>query len=391
MSWTRPADLRAQVQKLWDRGEILATLVAGEPLFPKRLALKGPTSAEVADHFDEARAWIGELRMMPHCRIEMREFRHRVFGANAVPQEAWIDTIQDALALIGKLRDSVRFTALIEATRKREPRLLDWLAKRPLHALELADQWRLLLDIVAWLHAHPRPGVYLRQVDIPGVHSKFVEAHRGVLVELLDIALPPEAIDATASGMSQFAKRYGFRGKSLRIRLRALDPEHALLPGALVQDVTLDAESFARLDPGVARVFVTENEINFLAFPQVSNSLVIFGAGYGFEMLSNARWLSRCRIHYWGDIDTHGFAILDQLRARFDHVESFLMDRNTLLSFKALWDEEENPTLRELPRLNPEERALYDDLRDNRIRRHLRLEQEKVGFGWVQSALSALT
>ena len=34
-----------------------------------------------------------------------------------------------------------------------------------------------------------------------------------------------------------------------------------------------------------------------------------------------------------GDIDTHGFAILDTLRARFDHVESFLMDRDTLMAF----------------------------------------------------------
>jgi hypothetical protein len=44
-----------------------------------------------------------------------------------------------------------------------------------------------------------------------------------------------------------------------------------------------------------------------------------------------------------------------------------------------------------LPRLNPEERALYDDLRDNRIRKNLRLEQERIGFGRVESALSALT
>lgn len=391
MSWTRPTDLRAQVQKLWDRGDLLASLVTGAVLFPLRLLLKGPTSAELADRFDEARTWIAELRAMPHCRVEMREFKHRVFGANAVPQEVWIDTIEDALALIGKLRDVTRFTALIETTSKRQPELLDWLSKRPMHALELASEWSLLLDIVAWLQTHPRPGVYLRQVDIPGVHSKFIEGHRGVLAELLDIALPSAAIDTTASGLSQFAKRYAFCDKPVRIRFRVLDPEHALLPGALVQDITLDAESFARLDPHVARVFITENEINFLAFPQVKDSLVIFGAGYGFEMLRKAAWLARCRMHYWGDIDTHGFAILDQLRRQFNHVESFLMDRNTLLAFETLWDKEEKQMLRDLPTLNPEEMALYDDLRDNRIRKNLRLEQERIGFGWVESALSALT
>jgi hypothetical protein len=389
MTWTRPADLRAQVRKLWNRGELLGDLVTGGSLFPKRLVLKSPTSAEMADRFDEVRAWIAELRAMPYCRVEMREFRHRIFGTNALPCEAWIDTLEDAAALIGKRKDAARFTALVDVTRKREPKLLDWLARRPLRALELADEWELLLAIAAWLENHPRPGVYLRQVDIPGVHSKFIEAHRGVLMELLDRVLPSEAIDQTASGVSQFARRYGFRDKSARIRFRVLDPEHSLL--GLAQDITLDAESFARLDPPVARVFITENEINFLAFPRVKSSLVIFGAGYGFEMLARAEWLSRCRIHYWGDIDTHGFAILDQLRGQFCHVESFLMDRDTLQAFELLWGEEGKQTLRDLSRLNPEETALYDDLRDNRIRKNLRLEQETISFGYVESALSALT
>jgi hypothetical protein len=117
------------------------------------------------------------------------------------------------------------------------------------------------------------------------------------------------------------------------------------------QDVTLDAASFARLNPDVQRIFVTENEINFLAFPPVKNSMVVFGAGYGFEMLANASWLSHRRIHYWGDIDTHGFAILDQLRSQFEHVESFLMNRETLLAFASQWDWEEKQTVRDLPGL----------------------------------------
>jgi hypothetical protein len=211
-----------------------------------------------------------------------------------------------------------------------------------------------------------------------------------VLGELLDLALPPEAIDSAAAGVSQFARRYGFRDKPQRIRFRILDRRHALLAGYPEQDLTLDARSFARIDPQVERVFITENEINFLAFPAVPHSLILFGAGYGFEMLREVAWLSRCRIHYWGDIDTHGFAILDQLRAHFADVESFLMDRATLLAFATHWGEEDRQTLRDLPRLNAEEGALYDDLRDNRLRRNLRLEQERIGFGWVEVALAAL-
>ncbi|GHT94100.1 hypothetical protein FACS1894116_07580 [Betaproteobacteria bacterium] len=44
----------------------------------------------------------------------------------------------------------------------------------------------------------------------------------------------------------------------------------------------------------------------------------------------------------------------------------------------------------DLRRLTPEERALYDDLRDNRIRVGLRLEQEHIGFQWVEDWLRKL-
>jgi len=247
-----------------------------------------------------------------------------------------------------------------------------------------------LLDVVDWVEQHPRPGVYLRQVDIAGVHSKFIEAHRGVLIQWLDRVLPPEAVDTTASGVSGFARRYGFRDKPQHIRLRVLDPAHTLLPGAGEVDMTLDAASFARLAPMASRVFITENEINFLAFPQVPDSLLIFGAGYGFEALAQAAWLTRCQVFYWGDIDTHGFAILDQLRICLSHARSLLMDRATLLAFEAQWGVEDKQTLRDLPRLNVEECALYDELRDNRLSSNLRLEQERIGFGWVEAALAAL-
>ena len=388
--WTQPADLARQVRRLWDRGEILASLVTDEPLFPRRLVLKRPSAAELRDHFDEARAWSASLRSMRHVRVTMHEFRHRVSGANTLPHEAWIDTFEDAVALIGKRREAAVFRALLEEGNSRQPPLVAWLAKRPLKALQLADDWSRLLDVIGWLQEHPRPGIYLRQVDVPGVHSKFVEARRGVLGELLDCALPPESINAEATGSAGFARRYGFIERPERIRFRILDSSNFLLRGDHVQDVTLDAKAFAALDTGVTRVFITENEINFLTFPRTDESMVIFGAGYGFEALGQVRWMARCRLFYWGDIDTHGFAILDELRSHFYQVESFLMDRNTFLAFESLWGMESSPIDRELARLTDEERSLYDDLRHNRYGANLRLEQERIGFGWVRNALDRL-
>jgi len=266
------------------------------------------------------------------------------------------------------------------------------MSRRSLQALDLADRWERLLAVVAWLQAHPRPGVYLRQVDAPGVDSKFIEAHRGVLTEMLGSALPPEAVDTHASGTAQFARRFGFLDKPVRIRFRLLDPALPSLPGCEgLPDITLDAASFAALALPVERVFITENETNFLAFPEVGRAIVVFGAGYGWEALARAAWLHRCRLHYWGDIDTHGFAILDQLRGYFPRAASFLIDRETLLAHRSHWGEEPEPASHDLSRLTTEEAAVYDDLRFDRLQPRLRLEQERVGFEWVNERLRGLS
>lgn len=390
MNWTTPHDLKAQLFRLWERGELLRPLVTGEVRFPLRLVLKGPSSGELTDRFEAVRAWASELATVPHIRVEWREVRHRVQGLQRLPEQIWVDTLNNALMVLGKGRDAERLSRVVKLTQTTAPALLPWLAGHPLQAIDLAEQWSRLIAIVRWLIEHPRPGIYVRQVDVPGVHSKFIEAHRAVLSELLDLGLPAGAIQTDWTGVGQFAPRYGFLDKPTRIRLRILDEQIRILPGTMRPDITLDADSFASLDVTVKRVFVTENETNFLAFPPVGEAIAIFGAGYGWDALAKAQWLARCAFHYWGDIDTHGFAILDQLRGRFAHVKSFLMDRDTLMAHGAQWGEETEPVLHDLHRLTVEECALFDDLRDNRIRKNLRLEQERVGFRCVTDALRCL-
>ena len=392
MSWTTPADLRAQVQRLWDRGELLRAAVTDTVSWPLRLNLKAPSASDLSDRFEPVREWVRAIADTPQIRIEWREWNHRVQGMQRLPAAVWIDTLQDSLTFIGKARQAQRFEAVWQQTAAAQPPLLAWLSRRPIQALDLADRWERLLAVVAWLQAHPRPAVYLRQVDVPGVDSKFIEAHRGVLAELLDVALPPEVIETEATGVAQFTRRFGFLDKPVRIRFRLLDPALPSLPGCEgLPDITLDGASFAALTLPVGRVFITENETNFLAFPPAADAIVVFGAGYGWEPLARASWLHRCQLHYWGDIDTHGFAILDQLRGYFPGAASFLMDRETLLAHRLHWGEEPEPAHHDLSRLTTEDSTVYDDLRFDRHQPRLRLEQERVEFGWVNERLRGLS
>jgi hypothetical protein len=229
----------------------------------------------------------------------------------------------------------------------------------------------------------------MREVDVAGLDSKFIETNRSVLIELLDLGLSAHAIESDAVGVAQFTRRFGFRSKPVRIRFRLLDATLPSLPGCEgMPDITLDAASFAALTLPVEHVFITENETNFLALPPVSRAIVVFGAGYGWDALARAKWLHARHLHYWGDIDTHGFAILNQLRCYFPHAASFLMDHETLLAHRSYWVEEPEPARHDLQHLSADEAAVYDDLRFDRLQPRLRLEQERVGYGWLSRRLA---
>lgn len=391
MDWSTPKSLKEQVKRLWDRGELLRELDDNTNRFPLRLMLKSPSSSELADKFDQVRQWITELVAMPAIRIEWREVNHRILGKQKIPHMVWLDSLELASTLIAKQAEVKRYVTLIQLTRQQQACALPWLHQYPLRALELSTSWPQLLDVVNWLQQHPRPGIYLRQIDLPGIHSKFIEIHRSVLAELFDLTLPTDAIDSQKAGLSQFAARYGFLDKPMRIRFRILDSKLNVFVNTKHPDISLDADSFSKLRLPIKRVFITENEINFLSFPLYPEAIVIFGAGYGWDALARASWLQHCELHYWGDIDTHGFAILNQLRHYFPHVRSLLMDANTLHQHQVHWGFEPKPTQHDLLLLTAEEQSIYTQLRDHSLQDNLRLEQEFIAFSWVQSALDRLT
>ena len=127
------------------------------------------------------------------------------------------------------------------------------------------------------------------------------------------------------------------------------------------------------------------------AVDQAAGSITIFGLGYGVELLSDIAWLQDRAIYYWGDIDTHGFAMLDRLRKSYPQTQAFLMDRSTLLAHRPLWGTEPSPYKGDLTRLRDEERALYDDLHSDRLGHGVRLEQERIRFGWLRRMLTEIT
>ena len=106
---------------------------------------------------------------------------------------------------------------------------------------------------------------------------------------------------------------------------------------APLSELRLRTDELAEVELVIETVFVVENEVTYLAFPAVPCSIVVFGSGFALTALEDLPWLKRMTIVYWGDIDTHGFDILNRLRSRFDSVQSMLMDEETLLAHAGQW------------------------------------------------------
>ncbi len=390
--WSEPKDIQARLNKKWENGQILRSLLGEEELFPLQIPLARPDSGEIGSRFGEVAGWIRRLKdgskevLGFGYELAEKEILHRQSGRNRIPTHAVVAGAQDALKLLKKQRQGELFLELVGQIAEAWPALKPWLSRYPHKVLDNTGAWPEILAVLAWFSRHPRSGLYLRQLAIPGIDTKFIEGKKGLLGELLDLILPAAAVD-TSKPAAAFELRYGLQAKPSLIRLRLLDA------GDYVQgiaDMAIPAEQFAAWNPAVGRVFITENEINGLSFPASSNSLVLFKLGYGLDILKEAVWLRQKEIYYWGDIDTHGFAMLDQLRSFLPQACSLLMGEDILLAHRSLWVKEEKPFSGQLTRLTAEEHRLFCLLQSNAWGKGLRLEQERISFDYVMEAVQEI-
>ena len=413
--WTTLAMLRAQSQKAWDSGALLRELLEPGGVYPRRRPLKRPTAATLRSDYAAARAWAAELfGAAGHFSLETAEVGRTTVGSNLLPAAAVFASAEDEIAFVGTAKDAARFRGLAAELTALDAAFRAWALRRPTRLLELGGDALTAARAALWLRDNQDPGVYVRQLSLPGVHTKFVEHHRKVIDEmaaelqacvpvqnavaedeaLADDGILPEVPAEPGSLLgrttartpaARFAARHGFLHPPELVRFRALDAELPLLGGA--RDLTVTAGAFSTLNLPVRRVIVTENLVNFLALPALPGSLALYGGGYGFSSLREAGWLRACEVWYWGDLDTHGFRILDQLRDVHPHVVSVLMDEATLLAHRDVWGTEPSPSRAALSRLTTEESALYEALGRDQFGQSVRLEQELIRWDWALDRL----
>ena len=161
------------------------------------------------------------------------------------------------------------------------------------------------------------------------------------------------------------------------------------LPGAALTELAVRSEELAQLtvEPRVA--VIVENEISYLSVDVPEDGVVFWGKGFEVDRVGRLRWLAEADVLYWGDIDTHGFAILDRLRAWLPRARSLLMDRDTLLAHRDRWVTRRPPCEVGPDATDADEYDLYSELVEDGLGERVRLEQERIDWHWVERRLPA--
>lgn len=377
-----PDEIRRKADNLY-RGCIRAWLEGDRTFFPRVVpAKKTPNPANIAGAVESVRRLReGSKESLGFgYTIVWQEVRSQTLGRNTLPTRILFETREDFLRFIGKSEEFAAFTDAVTRLRAEFPELGSWVCSNVQRLIECAPELDGLLGVVRFLRDHPRPNLFPRELPVP-VDTKFVERHKGVLWEWLDLILPPHTIRADEE---HFERRYGLRYAEPHIHIRILDPALQRDLGFPCPEFSLPLGTLARLPDCPRAVLVVENRVSLLTLPPLSRTLGLGALGKGVTLLRYLPWLASVPVVYWGDLDVQGFEILSSLRAIFPKVLSILMDATTLERWEHLCTRGNAPGQERLPHLTDAERTAYDRCRDGT----LRLEQERLPVAAVAAAVS---
>ena len=376
-----PREIRDKALRLYP--SFLLAVLNDESFFPQVIRCR---KINPGDDFSQISAQIKQISREEKSqkgygyRVLFKSVNTRRHGPQTLPDKILFENKSDFLKYIGKDGEFRLLQEMISRTGKMMPMLLPWLKQHPRQLIRYLSEWPEILAVCRYFLENPRPALYIRELPIDNLDTKFIENHRGILTTLLDLLMPADAIN---NEEKDFARRYYLKYAQPLIRLRVLDPllrPRNDYPG---ESIAIPVEDFEMLQPPGNVVFITENLINFLTLPAFPDAIGILGNGFRVQLLRNVHWLQSRDIYYWGDIDVQGMQILSQLRGYHPQVQSLMMDFATLEGFRQFAVAGKPTKAVNLPHLTAQETELFDYLK----RHNLRLEQERIPQGFVNQQI----
>lgn len=357
----------------------------GEGQWPMTVALGLPTENDVAKDVSGVRQWVDAWASWsgPACVAQVSRQWPRL-GTQALPASLEISGPAEVAAIVGQGQRWRMAAHRYERVTRHWPQLAGNSVLRR-HFGVLADyteaDFTRLVAMLEWLEKNPASGLAPRQLPVPGLDTKWLEKRTGVITDLLKaIRGGDEAGD--------FYSVCGLKRPAPRIRIRILCPELRRTVGGL-KDIEAPVSDLAELCIKPQRAIIVENLETGLALPDSEATVAFMRLGNAVSLLAELPWLRNCRAVYWGDIDTHGYAILNRARGHFPDLQSVMMDRATFLAYEDLWVEESTQSAEsELRLLTGTEREVFGGLRYGTWGTNPRLEQERIAWSDALSVLN---
>ena len=349
----------------------------GEGQWPMTVPLGLPTENDVAKDISGVREWVDAWESWSgQARVSRVSRQWARLGTQLLPASLEIDGPGDVATIIGQGQRWRNVAHRYECVTRHWPQL----ARNPVlgrHFGVLADyaevDFARLIAMLEWLDKHPTSGLAPRQLPVPGLDTKWLEKRTGVITDLLKVI-------RSSDDAGDFYSVCGLRRPTPRIRVRILCPELRRKVGGL-KDIEAPLTELAELSIEPQRAIIVENLETGLALPDIEATVAFMRLGNAVNLLAELPWLRNCRTVYWGDIDTHGYAILNRARRLFPDLQSMMMDQTTFLAYKDLWVEEKTPSPEsELKLLDETEREVFEGLRTGTWGHTLRLEQERISW-----------
>ena len=377
-----PGDVRQLLQRRFDSRH-RDWLAGGDTSWPLDIALGIPSEGTAIAQLDATRAWVHAWQGWQGAgTLQWTERRWRMLGTQRVPELLRLDDARQVAQWLDDVARWDRAVARHALLVARWPALAQRLGRLFAVLADYPDaDFERLVAALAWFEAHPASNLYLRQLPIAGLDTKWIESRKAILTELIC------CVTARPAG-ADFYALCGLRRAPVHVRMRILDPDLRASVGG-IGDLAAPVADLARLRIAPTHVLIVENLQTGLALEELPGTIAFMGLGYGVDLLAQIPWLRDTDRIYWGDIDTHGYAIVDRARACLGAVRTVLMDEPTLLSHRTLWTTEPaQHGADELPHLLPAEQAVHRALRQHAWGQAVRLEQERIGWAVAEVALA---
>ena len=313
------------------------------------VALEPPSVSAITSHAADVSAWLVRWRQWaeqhPDVTLRSRTIRTK-FGAQPIHTHLDIpDTPALASLNPGTASHWQRARARWDQLHRHQPghAVRPWLAR--IVDLDNYD-FTTLLTTTAWFRAHPRSGLTVRSVPVPGMHTKWLARHRGMVLACLGTATDSsqftestgdaDPVDIPADDLDAL----GLRPLPREISIVLADPVLRAAVGGLRQ-ISAPVDELARLPIHPDAVIIVENKEPALAWSDTTGLAIIHSLGNHLDVLSRLPWIRPDRCWYWGDLDRHGFTLLSRARTMVPRLASLLMAPADIETYRPLGVEED--------------------------------------------------